>query len=531
MLLAKHRPPQRFFRPIVVVAALDTLPNSMVTIITIANATCNPLQMTTTVNPPADHGAVNNVDGAAAVEAAAVEESLAAGARSNGPLMVHVAIKPPPAVVATAADANAAKLPRQTAASMMMKANVPGKKTAQPGSKNNKCKSEAPPEEEEATLGVAVPTTFTMGTESYNNNDTAFIFPPLGIPMIPRIPSIIPVVPTVAGSTTISTIPALRRANDAEFVRIVASEFKRRRYKFAMRLETDLSQDEADKDDDEEGGEEDKKVASKKKPRTSSMLSSNPTSSQGGRKQPTPLSVPTFQFYPSTVCVSNKNAETWNIMFGRMKSYYDENNGSLPVADIALYLHATSNKTGSAATGTTTTVPVYEPAGLTDDSNLICLAATANAGDKQKTVNTASLPDYGLDVALYKWTKAQITLWKRMKKDSRHNLSLDRIAMLHSLDFERAEAMSRDVRTRVLLAESAPSLVSGGATKTFVNLDDDDDDDDDIKGLKLTNPGRNALKWHTKFEMLRQYRELHGDTNVPRSYDDKLSKVRRILFL
>lgn len=489
--------------------------------------------MTTTVNPPADPGAVNNVDGAAAVE-----DSLAA----DGTL------KPPPAVVATAADANAAKLPHQTAASM--KANAPGNKTAQPGNKNNKRKIGAPPEEEEAkALGVAVPSTFTMGTDSYNNNDTAFIFPPPGMPLIPRIPSIIPafpprvgVVPTVAGSTTISATLALRRASDAEFVRMVASEFKRRGYKLAMRLETDLSHEEDDKEDEEEGGEgegeEDRKVASKKKPRTSSMSASNPKPSLGGRKQPTPLSVPTFQFYPSTVCVSDKNAETWNIMFGRMKSYYDENNGSLPVADIALYLHATSNKTGSGATGTTTTVPVYEPAGKTDNSDLTLtlLAATANAGDTQKTVNTASLPD-GPDVALYKWTKAQITLWKRMEKDSRHNLSLDRIAMLHSLDFERAEAMSRDVRTRALLAESAATLVSGGATKTAVNSDDDDEDDDDgggglsnNKGLKLTNPGRNALKWHTKFELLRQYRELHGDTNVPRSYDDKLSKVRSICY-
>ena len=503
----------------------------------------------TTVNPPE---AVNNVDGAAAVDDsfAAVVNGPSAG--SNGPPTVIQAatLKPPPAMVATAANANAAKSPRKSAASM--KANAPGgKKTAQPGSKKNNKRKSAPPEEEEEETKVT-PTPVTMGTESYNN-DTTFIFPPPSMPMIPPLPPLPPavgmvptvgMVPMVAGSTTISTTPALRRASDAEFVRMVASEFKRRGYKLAMRLETDLSSQEDDEDedveeggDDGEGGGDDRKVASKK-----------PTPSHqgsGGQKQPTPLSLPTFQFYPSTVYVSDKNAETWNIMFGRMKSYYDENNGSLPVADIALYLHATSNKTPTTLTtgsntttyGTTCTVPVCEPGGKTDDSDLTLLAAAtaANAGDNKKT----SLPDDGLDVALYKWTKSQITLWKRMKKDSRHNLSLDRIAMLHSLDFDRAADMSRDVRTRVLLAESAASLDSGGATtKTAVNLDDDKDEDDggggggvsNAKGLKLTNPGRNALKWHSKFEMLRQYHEVHGDTNVPRSYDDKLSKVRILNF-
>ena len=461
---------------------------------------------TPTVNPPDD--ADKEVDGAAAVE-----DSLAAvngpAAGSNGPPTLHhvvATLKPPPAVVATVVDANAAA-PCKSAASM--KAVVaPGKKTAQPGRKNNKRKSVvAPPEEEVKAPGV-VPTTTS---------------PPPGIPMIPRIPTMnIPpllppslgVVPTVAGSTTISATPALCRASDAEFVRMVASELKRRGYKLAMRFETDLSQEDDDVDEEEEGGDgeggEDRKVASKKKP-----------TSQGGRKQPTPLALPTFQFYPSTVCVSDKNAETWNIMFGRMKSYYDENNGSLPVADIALYLHATSKKKTPATVFNT---------GSAYHKYSVCETIKTASPD-----NNVPAGENGLDVALYKWTKAQITLWKRMKKDSRHNLSLDRIAMLHSLDFDRAEAMSRDVRTRVLLDESAATLVSGGATKAAVNLDDDDDDEDEDdggggvsnnKGLKLANPGRNALKWHTKFEMLRQYREVHGDTNVPRTYDDKLSKVR-----
>jgi hypothetical protein len=52
-------------------------------------------------------------------------------------------------MVATAANANAAKSPRKSAASM--KANAPGgKKTAQPGSKKNNKRKSAPPEEEEA---------------------------------------------------------------------------------------------------------------------------------------------------------------------------------------------------------------------------------------------------------------------------------------------------------------------------------------------------------------------------------------------
>lgn len=41
------------------------------------------------------------------------------------------------------------------------------------------------------------------------------------------------------------------------------------------------------------------------------------------------------------------------------------------------------------------------------------------------------------DAALCEWTKNQISQWKRMKLDNRHNLTLDRIAMLHSLGIDQ----------------------------------------------------------------------------------------------
>mmetsp|Transcript_10728 Transcript_10728/g.26474 ORF Transcript_10728/g.26474 Transcript_10728/m.26474 type:complete len:399 (+) Transcript_10728:76-1272(+) len=102
----------------------------------------------------------------------------------------------------------------------------------------------------------------------------------------------------------------------------------------------------------------------------------------------TPMPLPSFPFHPSTVNISRKNSDSWNALFDQLRTFHDKNNGALP-------LH--------------------------------------NA-DAEPDSDTA---------ALCKWTKAQLTFWKRMKKDGRHNLSLDRIVKLHSLDFERFNKKKR----------------------------------------------------------------------------------------
>lgn len=98
-----------------------------------------------------------------------------------------------------------------------------------------------------------------------------------------------------------------------------------------------------------------------------------------------------------------------------------------------------------------------------------------------------------------------------MKKDGKHNLSLDRISKLHSLDLERCAQLQQDIKGCVLGGDVGGN--GGEATGTMVD-----------QMMMMIPTGKNALKWQEKFDDLKKYKELQGDTNVPRSYDDGLSK-------
>jgi hypothetical protein len=52
-------------------------------------------------------------------------------------------------------------------------------------------------------------------------------------------------------------------------------------------------------------------------------------------------------------------------------------------------------------------------------------------------VNRNNFNPVGSDAALCEWTRNQVSQWKRMKLDNRHGLTLDRIAMLHSLGIDQ----------------------------------------------------------------------------------------------
>jgi len=93
-----------------------------------------------------------------------------------------------------------------------------------------------------------------------------------------------------------------------------------------------------------------------------------------------------------------------------------------------------------------------------------------------------------------------------MKKDGKHNLSLDRISKLHSVDLERCAQLQQDIKSCV--------IGDSGDGEAGTNVDQ----------MMMMPSGKNMQKWQDKFEDLRGYKELHGDTNVPRSYDDGLSK-------
>lgn len=153
-----------------------------------------------------------------------------------------------------------------------------------------------------------------------------------------------------------------------------------------------------------------------------------------------PLALPSFPFYPSTVTISQKNVNSWNATFEQLVTYRAENDGALPPAD--------------------------DPLG--------------------------------------KWMKSQLTHYKRMRKDSKHNLSLDRISKLYSLNLECDKKPTRHERSQR----------------------DNEDGQLAMPALPALEPtaGKNAMKWQDRFAELRKYKEMHGDTNVPRNYDDSLSK-------
>ncbi|EJK70073.1 hypothetical protein THAOC_08603 [Thalassiosira oceanica] len=95
------------------------------------------------------------------------------------------------------------------------------------------------------------------------------------------------------------------------------------------------------------------------------------------------------------------------------------------------------------------------------------------------------------------WTKAHVTAWKRMQQlDNEHHLSISRIARLHSLDVKDF-AVDSIVLSRKTTKAPCRERAEGNRTRTT---------------------------WDKRYQALLEYKRLHGDTNVPRSYDDTLSK-------
>ena len=87
-----------------------------------------------------------------------------------------------------------------------------------------------------------------------------------------------------------------------------------------------------------------------------------------------------------------------------------------------------------------------------------------------------------------------------MKKDGKHNLSLSRIANLHSLDLERGAQLQQDIKTAVLLSQPIPE---GGGKHG--------DNDKLVEHMMTVPTGKNAEKWQAKFEALKKYQEEHGE--------------------
>ncbi|KAL7538248.1 hypothetical protein ACHAXR_008422 [Thalassiosira sp. AJA248-18] len=276
-----------------------------------------------------------------------------------------------------------------------------------------------------------------------------------------------------SGSSSSSSSP-FRWMDDSEFVRNIAAEFKRRGYTVAMQLrpsEKVVTVEKTGANTEKETQLTTTKEISSLKEGESPPPSKSASTPQKPKAVATqlknqPLALPSFPFYPSTVSITQKNADSWNTMFGQLQTYHAQNNGALPLNNL------------------------------------------------QPNNNNP----------LSKWTKSQLTLWKRMKKDSKHNLSLDRIGKLHSLNLDRC-------CTQMMM-----QLQPQQDVRNYLPVGGGDVDNDDANGGKMSSAGgeqmamvmvptgKNAQKWQDKFEELRKYKGLHGDTNVPRKYDDGLSK-------
>ena len=279
---------------------------------------------------------------------------------------------------------------------------------------------------------------------------------------------------TTSGSSGGSS--SFKRMDDSEFVRCMASEFKRRGYTVALQLKPETNDnivvpnfpplalvDDGTVPPPAAGtqleGEPAATVEQLQPPPTKKVKTTSDVDALTIKKkksQPQPVALPSFSFYPSTVSISEKNVDSWNNMFEQLKSYHDENNGALP-------LHHTPQQQ------------------QTDTS-------TNNNNNRNYDIGT-----------LCKWTKAQLTLWKRMKKDNKHNLSLDRIAKLHSLNFDRFCSSQFNMALTVGGGVDGEQVGGGGEGM-----------DNDVLDYQLST-GKNAQKWQEKFDELKRYKDLHGE--------------------
>ena len=308
-------------------------------------------------------------------------------------------------------------------------------------------------------------------------------------------------------SSSSSGSSPFKRMDDSEVVRSLALELKRRGYTVAIQLKTSSEKNitsaegvaHAAKDQTtqewgklsslKQGDDDDDEATMQVDGTTADQASTEPppskkaktsTSTKKKKSIPTkPLSLPTFSFHPSTVSITDKNANTWDAMFNQCKTFHDQNNGALP-------LHYNGPQ---------------------------------QQGEEAEVADTEANKSLA---TLCKWTKAQLTLWKRMRKDNKHNLSLDRIAKLHSLNFERddtVKASSANVGMGadgefegmdVSAAAFAGVVGDNGNNNMIAALGEENGNIPDDQFI-LMSTGKNAQKWQDKFDELRRYKELHGE--------------------
>lgn len=273
---------------------------------------------------------------------------------------------------------------------------------------------------------------------------------------------------------------SLRKLNDADFVRLMTTEFKRRGYVVAMQIKQlgdhqeqqggkatkgkPLGRPRKSAKKDDAAGAADTTAAAANQPSgaaedagdegktTVASTKATKAADEGDKSK-----YPTFQFYPSTTSVSAKNDAAWNSMFTKLKSYHEKNGGGLPLS-------------------------------------------------------TQPPPDD----ALFKWTRTQVNLWKRMKKGPQHNLTMDRIAKLHSVDFERGARLAREIQSVTMASVLEKQRKREGDSGGEANPGSEVADDDVQQAVEATDAalmplGRNSRKWLERFEGLRRYKELHGE--------------------
>ena len=298
----------------------------------------------------------------------------------------------------------------------------------------------------------------------------------------------------------------LKRMDDSQFLKCVTQDFKRRGYTVAIQLTSNHnwmmqlpSVPIVPQLPPVVGGEPNMMLPPPAKVAKTSITSNSKKNKSKNKQSPiSPLILPNFPFYPSTTSITQKNIDAWNIMFNQLQVYYTQNNGNLP----------------------TTT--------------------NSSTSTKQQQDNNND-PNYA---ALLKWTKAQLALWKRMRKDNKHNLSLDRISKLHSLNFEAQVDVQRYAAASV--AQQQDTTVAAGTSFTFGGSYDNDpmaglptgvdinmnggngnnnaaaaaassynmnNQQNPVDSL-MTNSsssGKNAQKWQDKFDELVRYKNEHGE--------------------
>jgi hypothetical protein len=198
-------------------------------------------------------------------------------------------------------------------------------------------------------------------------------------------------------------------------------------------------------------------------------------------------------------------------MYHQLCDFAKKQDGKLPLSftpPMPMIEEPTADSTATTATTTSS------PAQLTTTEANTNKIATANNINTTNDGDTETKKQYE---ALYKWTKKQLSSWSRMKTDSGHNLSLERISKLHALDFEQysTRLAATSSSTNLAAANAVPTVPAPAAIAAAVSsvgagnngmgnrIDVDPD-----------KSSTNAQKWQEKFESLKLYKELHGELSA-----------------